>query len=190
MLHELASLNKKIATLQDAQQTTQLASQQQQAFTAFQNQVQALRAEFMKTNADFDAAYNHIRNIRMADLRAYGVPESDISRQLLIEEVRLSENAILNGKNPAAVLYDLAKRHGYTPTAAAAPGAPAPNATAKLEEIQRAQAAARPLSSTPSTPDPEISPEALRNATDTDLNKIVMDAKAWEKLSGRTDYPL
>jgi hypothetical protein len=187
LLHKIETMSKALTEMQ-----TQIADQREQQtqltqFQQFQNQVNALRDEFAKTHADFGDAYNHLRAARTADLKMLGYQPVDIQKTLLQEEVRLSQNAIQQGKNPAEVVYDMAKRHGYAPKAAAPAPAPA-TPDAKLAAIQQGQKGSTQLPSTPQLDD--ITLDGLKGASDADLNKIVHDPAMWAKITGADSYPL
>lgn len=185
MMHQLATVNKTVAQLQAQLVQQQQQSQQLTEFQRFQQQVHTLRNEFVKTTPDFDAAYAHVRDARVADLKMLGYTEDKIQRQLFEEEATLAQNAIKQGRNPAQVVYEMAKRHGYT----AKPGTAAPTPPDnKLASIQQAQAAAKSLPSTPQLE--EITLDGLKAASDSDLNKLVTDDKLWSKIVGADQYPL
>lgn len=188
LMHQLSTVQNKIAEMQ-AQQAQQSTQQQQlTAFQQFQANVQALSKQFAAATPDFDAAYAHVRNARIADLQAYGLTQQKINETIFREEIALAEAAIQQGKNPAAEIYSMAKRHGYQATAPVTPATPQAT-TAKLDAVAAAQNAARSLPSQPNTPT-EITLENLRNASDADLNKLVLDQKMWDQISGRQEYPL
>lgn len=187
MMHQIDTANKRILELQAQVQGQNQQQAQLQQFQQFKSHVESLRDQFIKTAPDFHDAYNHIRNVRMADLRNFGLAEPQIQATLLQDEVALAENAIRTGRNPAEVIYSMAKQHGYNPAAHPA-GAP-PSPAAKVEQIQQAQAAARQLPTHP-TPPGEITLEALKAASDSDLNAMVLDPKAWDKIANKDSYPL
>lgn len=192
MMHRLDQLNKQMVTLQEGLRATQQQSQQANTFTAFQQQVNTMKAEFAKTTPDYDAAASHLRATRIADLRAFGATDAQIAQQLQQEEFSIAAAAVQAGKNPAQVIYEMSKRHGYTPTAAPAPAPgqpPAPAPVASLDAIARAQAAARQLPGAP-TPPTEVTLEGLKAMSETDLNKAVMDPALWAQIGGNTQYPL
>lgn len=186
MMHQLATVNKTVAALQEQLQAQQNQQQQLTQFQQFQAQVGTLRDQFVKTHADFPDAYSHIRNVRIADLKSFGMTEDAIQKALFQEEATLAQQAIRQGKNPAEVVYEMARRHGYvakaTPTAA--PATP----DAKLQSVQAAQAAAKNLPSTPQLED--ITLDGLKAASDADLTKLVNDDKMWAKITGADQYPL
>jgi hypothetical protein len=191
--HKIDTLQKQIETLVASQQQTTEQQEQQARFNAFQNQVRELRDNFVKTTPDFPDAYNYLRDTRAADLKAMGLNDQQVSETLFREEITLSQNAIRNARNPAEVAYEAAKRHGYKPVAAPAPGAPpaSPLAGPDAAAIQRAQAAARNLpAATPAGGDVALTMEGLRAASDADLNKIVMNDAEWKRFTGAGQYPL
>lgn len=187
LLHKLETMGKAVADMQ-----TQLSNQREQdsqlsQFQAFQARVNELRNVFVKTTPDFGDAYQYLRESRATDLKSFGLTPQDIQKTLLQEEISLSQIALQQGKNPAAAVYEMAKRHGYVPKAATPAAAPvAPND--KLNAIQQAQAAAKNLPSTPQLED--ITVEGLKGASDADLNKIVHDPSLWAKITGADQYPL
>lgn len=193
MLHQLDAVNKNVADLQ-----AHIAEQQNQAnntaaFQRFQQQVLTLRDQFATTHADFATAYQHLRDSRMADLRSFGFQEADVQRTVFQEEIALSQAAIQQGKNPAEAIYDMAKRHGYT----AAPGTtpvinntkPATSPDQKLAVIKQGIAGAQP-SLPASRVIEDITAESLRDASDSDLNKLVSDPGAWAKIAGTDKHPI
>lgn len=183
MMHQINQVNRSVAELQaqlnqQTQQNTQLNQLQQ-----FQQQVHQLRDQFVKTAPDFNDAYNHLRNVRAGDLRNYGLPDDQIQQALLQDEIGLAQQAIRFGRNPAQVIYEMAKNHGYTTKTQAAPAAPP---SAKLQHIQQ-----QPSSIPPAVPNTaDITVDGLKAASDSDLNKLVMDDASWSKIVGRDSYPL
>lgn len=187
LMHQIDTANKRILELQNQVQGQNQQQVQLQQFQQFKSHVESLRDQFVKATPDFNSAYEHIRNVRAADLRSVGFSEPQVQQVLLQDEVALAENAIRMGRNPAEVVYNMAKQHGYNPSAhpSGTPSSPA----AKVEQIQQAQAAARQLPAHP-TPPGEVTLEALKAASDTDLNAMVLDAKTWDKIAGKDSYPL
>lgn len=187
MMHKLNLVTKTVTDLQARLVEQQSQQQELSKFQQFQQQVGQLRDQFTKTHADFNDAYNHVRAARVADLKMFGYSEADIQKALFQEEVQLAQNAVRMGKNPAEVVYDMARRHGYTPKVGNAPATPT-TPDAKLQSIQQAQAASKNLPSTPQLE--EITLEGLKGASDADLNKLVADDKLWAKITGADQYPL
>jgi hypothetical protein len=177
LMHEIKTMNGKMAEMEQRMTQGQQMTAQQQQFQAFVENIKAVKAEFIKTTPDFNAAYAHLRNTRMQDLRDVGVPEDQIPQVLLQDELAVAQNAIATGKNPAAVIYGMAKRYGYQ---GAAP-APAAGQT-KLADLKQGLAASTNVP--PATPDPALTVESLKDAGDADLDKIVQDDKQWARVVG------
>jgi hypothetical protein len=182
MMHQLDSVNKTVLELQTKLTQQQTQSNQLLEFQKFQSSVQELKNQFVKTAPDFDAAYKHVRDNRVSDLRTFGLTDPQIQQTLFQEEATLAENAIRNGRNPAEVIYEMAKRHGYTAKQTTE------KAVEKLTKIEQGQASARVL---PKSPVPaDITLAGLKEASDADLSKYVLDPKLWAKIAGGDSYPL
>jgi len=187
MLHQLDAVNKRTADLQATLDAQQNQSAQLNAFQNFQRQVTQLRDQFAAANPDFPTAYDHLRNTRMADLRALGYPEQDVTRQIFQEEIAVSQAALQRGQNPAEAVYEMAKRHGYQ----AKPVAPATPASTgqKLDAIKAGLATS--TANLPRTPvNEELTAESLREASDADLNRLVTDPAAWARIAGTNNHPI
>lgn len=191
MLHQLDAVNKNVADLQAHIASQQTQADNSAAFLRFQQQVLALRDQFATTHADFPAAYQHVRDARMADLRSFGWQEADVQKQIFQEEISLSHTAIQQGKNPAEAIYDMAKRHGYAAAPSTTPvinnAKPPVTPSQKLETIK--QGAANPVLPRSQVTE-EITAESLRDASDSDLNKLVSDPQAWAKIAGTDRHPI
>lgn len=179
--NKLTALHKEITDLrQSSIQTTQ-----QQAYNSFISNVQQLRSEFAKTTTDFQDAYSHLRSVRSQDFRDLGYSEVDIPNILLHEETTLAQRAISNGQNPAKVMYDLAKRHGYTGKQQINPTAVS-TAENKIEQLKAGAESSRMLNR--SQPDQPMRIESLKEASADQLNKLVTDDDLWNKLVGGRAY--
>lgn len=186
LLHQIDKINKSVTELQRSQVEQRSQSEQMAAFNAFKAQVMTLRDEFIKTTPDFQDAYQHLRAARTADLRAFGLSDTDIQKTLFQEEFQLSQSAVKSLRNPAADMYEMAKRHGYVAKAAPTPtAAPA----SKLAVVKQGVETAPP--NLPRTPvNEEITVESLREASDADLNKLVTDPAAWARIAGTSNIPI
>jgi hypothetical protein len=176
MMHQLQQVNANVADLQQKLTQEQQNNLLKQQFEQFTKSVQDMKAVYEKTVPDFADAYSHIRNVRMEDLRSVGVNEADIPKILLQDELNISQAAIQRGKNPAEEMYNMAKRYGYASKAAHI----APDQ--KLANIAKGQQAARQPQR--SSPESELTIEGVKDASDSDLNKMVQDDKLWAKLIG------
>lgn len=178
MMHQLSQVNATVTDLQNKLTQEQQNNLLKQQFEQFTSSVREIKVAYEKTVPDFKDAYEHIRNIRMEDLRAIGVPETEIPKVLLQDELNISQNAIQHGKNPAEEMYNMAKRYGYAAKAVVL------TPEQKLVNIAKGQQTARQPQR--AAPENELTLEGLKDAGDADLNKMVQDDKLWYKLVGGT----
>ena len=181
MMHQLKTVNEAVKNLENQTQQDKHQEQLQKQLNEFVQSVQAAKAEFIKIAPDFPEAYEHIKQIRTADMKALGATDADIKQTLLQDEFRLSENALAKGANPAEEMYKMAKRYGYAPAkpATATSGIAAP---AKMAQLQAGAEAAR--SPGKAAVDVPLTLAGLKDASSADLNKIVQDDKMWANIVG------
>ena len=178
MMHQLNNVNNTVADLQTKLLAQQQVQAQTEALLSFQSSMKAVRDEYVKATPDFDAAYNHLRSVRADDMRVVGIPDTKIQQILLQDEIAIAQTAIRTGKNPAAVMYEMAKRHGY----AAKPSGATPPAS-KLDTLQAGMQAAK-LPPAASQPPADLTLASIKSASDTDLDKLVQSDDAWAKFAG------
>lgn len=176
-----AKLNHLHTELATIKQST-LQTIHQQAFNAFLDNVKALRTEFTSKTPDFQDAYAYIRSVRTDDFRSLGIPEPDIPQYLTQEEIQLAQTAIQSGRNPAQLLYDLAKRHGYTPKSAPSISPTPLPAIDKLAQLKAGTSTTHEPSR--ATPTETLTLETLKDASSSDLDNLVTNDDAWHKLVG------
>ena len=180
MMYQLKQVNSTVADLQAQTATARQQADMQKQVADFVQSVQEAKAEFEKTAPDFPQAYEHIRNIRVTDLRALGADEGSIKQALLQDEFRLTEAALQRGKNPAEEMYNMAKRYGYVPKPAGAATAPA--SATKMQQLQAGQEAAKLPGK--ASMDAPLTLSGLKDASNNDLNKIIQDDKMWASIVG------
>lgn len=113
-----AQFRQEMAALQQQLQGTQ---QHQQATVQHQQLVQAAvaqEAQFRETTPDYDAAVAHFQAVKNAEYAAIGLDDTQRAQQMQRDSTALVQIAIQNGKNPAELLYNMAKALRYTPAAA------------------------------------------------------------------------
>lgn len=100
-------------------------------------------AQFEAKTPDFKAAYNHLLQSRMAELQAMGYDDpQQLHEALQADEMAIAQMALSRGKSAAETLYQLAQQRGYRKAD------DKPQAAAKIETIERGQAANKSLSNT------------------------------------------
>lgn len=113
-----AALKKLEATEQTTTQTREQLAQQHQ-LQQLVTTVQSHEAAFVKTTPDYQDALNHVRTIRMDQLKLFFPQATDaqIGQQLMQEEIQAAAQALQAGVNPAETVYRYAKTLGYQPKA-------------------------------------------------------------------------
>lgn len=133
------------ATQMTAEQQRQM--QQAQQYQAFQSAVNHAEAEFRSSTPDYDQALSHVQASRMAEAKTFveasgGTWDAQAAAQfqqgMVREFAQLAGVALQRGKNPAAVLYELAKSRGYQPATRAA--------EAQLERLEKGLSASKTVS--------------------------------------------
>lgn len=122
---------------QQFDQQGQQLSQQQQLVAAYQADATAFKAKA----PDWDNAYQHfMKSIVEASIEAGATPEQAM-QEMQIQEQRIVATALRNGKSPAEVVFNSAKRWGYQ---AKPPAQPDP--AARMAAMERGQVAAKTTS--------------------------------------------
>lgn len=86
----------------------------QQEYESFLKEYQKSAREFSAQTPDFEDAYRFLLERRAAEYRTLGYPDSKIDAYLAQEEMSVAQHALNTGKNPADLIYSLAKIRGYT----------------------------------------------------------------------------
>lgn len=129
-------------------QARQLAEQQrkmqeaEQGFRSFASTVSSAEEQFRQQAQDYDDAVEFVRNSRYSEARAvYEANGVEINqehdraiRQAITQEfATLAANALQNGRNPASVLYTLAKARGFS----GSQPAPTANMDSKVARLEK-----------------------------------------------------
>ncbi len=128
--------------------------------------------EFAAKQTDFPLAYKHLMADRDAELQELGfVDAANRHRILQAEEQGIVAQALQNGKNPAEVLYAVAKRRGFKGGAGTAE-----DAETKIETLRKGANASNPTAGGGGNAEPPMSLEALARMSDEDFDKN------WDKI--------
>ena len=81
----------------------------------FAQTLQAAEAAFVKETPDYYDALNHVRQVRVQQLKlmAPGITDQQIAQAIGNEEMNLSMQLARDGRNPITTVYELAKAYGY-----------------------------------------------------------------------------
>lgn len=109
------------------QQHVQVSAQQQQLAV----EVNAAEASFRQAEPNYDAALNHFNTVKVAEYMAFGMNELQARQQLARDYQGVALGAKQTNRNPAEVMFGIAKALGFKPAApAVVPGNGTPAAGA------------------------------------------------------------
>ena len=140
--------------------------------------IDGLEKEFAGKNPDYLVALEHLKTSRLAQHTLIGVPEAEARKAIADELTWAVQNALKSNKNPAEVVYNLAKSMGYSKKESNTV------ATQTLKELARAQQNNRTLAELPGeTGKDEMDVDAANAMNDDEFDKqFVGDDKAFERL--------
>lgn len=93
-------------------------------------------ARFRQQQPDFPNAVSHYIQSRVAEMKAFGVPEEQAGQALAQEAQQLLLTAAQAGQSPAQIMYAMAQARGYQPQQAPNPAA-GQYATAQQDNVYR-----------------------------------------------------
>lgn len=171
----------------------QFAARQQ--FEAFAAHVSTREQQFATANPDYYEATEHLHNALASFFEEQGLDPEQAKVQAGNAAHSLAVNAVNNRRDPAAAAYNLAKKYGWQPKAAAPPasgekatperGADGKFVAAqeKIATVAKGQAAAKSLGAASGTAPENDGLSALLRAAD-DPTSSDFDG-LWEKTFGR-----
>lgn len=148
---------------------------------------QAKEAEYIKTTApDYNDASTHLRNIRDAQLIAYGITDPMERGNIIAQDaITIAANALSQNKNPADIIYNMAKASGYVAKAKDEPK-PAdvgPSETEKVKMAAAGQKAGASLQHINGSAPPVkgVSVSMLNQMSDEEFHEATKTPAAWQK---------
>lgn len=141
---DLASLKKLARHLvSQTESETQADAQTQQRTQALQtvsNTMKEYENDFRELTPDYDKAAQHFMNARLEELKDTGLDGAALATAMQNDFAGIVARTVAAGKDPAEIIYNMAKRRGFTSTETFQRDA------AKLETIEKGQAQSRTLS--------------------------------------------
>lgn len=154
-----AVIKAYIERQQAEQRQGQQQTAQQKQFQQINTRMQEFEADFKDLNPDYDDAAKHFREARIMELSEQGYEGEELTDALRTELIGLVARTLQSGKDPAEVVYKLAKNRGFG-TEARKEVVDTPSK--KLQTIERGQKASRSLSTmSGKTGDGELSIESI-----------------------------
>lgn len=168
-INDIASL-KKLAKVLVGQTAEDAAAQNQtamrdKALNTVATTMKEYEDDFKELNPDYDKAAQHFMTARMEELKDTGLDGAQLNVAMQNDFAGIVTRSIAAGKDPAEIIYNMSLRRGFQ----------AQKTNAKLETIQRGQAASRSL------PGGGTSTGALSAGKVAELSGAAFDA-AFEKL--------
>jgi hypothetical protein len=164
--------------LQQQHQTEQQRQQDyelNQRYQAFVNQCAEAVEEFKKSTPDYLDAYGYLKETRVKEFEALGYNQKQISQLIHDDEAAIAANAFQSGKNPAELIYNLAKTRGFqTPTQKQ-------QAEQKMQQINKGVQMSKSLNSAGGKVSNDISLDALAQMSNDEFESFV--AKNWDKVA-------
>lgn len=171
---------EEVKVLSEFKRQVESQAAQSQAIQAVMGQASRLETEFEKDTPDYQTASDFLRASRAQELSAFGLDQFRVRQILAAEKLQLAHAALQQGRNPAEVVYALAKMRGYAPKATSGNGAaPGEGEAAKLARIAKGQEAGASLGAASGAAPGKTGIEALLAMSDaefsTALDKMSVD---------------
>jgi hypothetical protein len=167
------ALQAKLDRIEQGQQAEHFERQLTTAAVAAEHQ-------FKTTTPDYDEAIKHLINARGSELSALGYQRQQAIEIMQAESKQLTTQSLQSGRNPAQVLYELAKVRGY------APKAQAPKAEQKMDTLESGNRAASGIDNVAGRQQKSVSLQSLIEMDDDEFYKISSSPKAFRRLFGET----
>lgn len=171
---------EEVKVLSDFKRQVEAQAVQSQAIQAVMGHASNLETEFTKATPDYQAASDFLRDARARELGAFGLDPFRVRQILAAEKLQLAHASLQQGRNPAEIVYALAKMRGYAAkNAANRADAAGGGEAAKLARIAKGQEAGVSLGSASGAAPGKTGIEALLAMSDgefaTALNKMSAD---------------
>lgn len=121
---------------------TKQQTAQERQFNQINTRMQEYESDFKEQNPDYDDAAKHFREKRMEELAEQGYEGDELTSALRTELVGLVARTLHAGKDPAEVVYKLARNRGF---GGELRKEVVDTASKKLQTIERGQKAGRSL---------------------------------------------
>lgn len=178
--HENEQLRKGLSELQDKIAKQEQAGVQNAKVNEHASLVTAKEQAFAKEHPDYFKAADYVAEVWREEFREAGFEEAEIPKLVFHKSLTTTAKAVQASKDPASVIYNIAKRYGF-----AAPQKDRPkddkkgDGESKLKQIEKGLEAAKGNSGG-SGPD-DMSLASLASMDDQQIDKLVNDKDWWNK---------
>lgn len=167
------ALDRRLAELATGANQATEQQRQMQAVAELQAWGQAQEVQFAQSTPDYQAAIEHLRAAKEAELRAVGIEDPvQIAGMIRQAVINTADVARRNGRNFAEVLYATSKANGFTGNSPTAARAPATSVDSAAERLIRGNDMATTLGSTGAAPRGEPAATAIANMSDGEFEAL------------------
>ena len=140
------------------------AQQQQQHFAKLSRDMAEAEEDFRAEHPDYDDAMKHFKTSLLGELEDEGFSGQELKREFESKLITLVDRALSNGRDPAQIVYNRAKKYGFASSEVDA-------ATKKLQAIGRSNGASKAPAS--SGAKAELTIEAVNKLSGSAFDKAV-----------------
>jgi hypothetical protein len=179
----IGATKQKLEALEKVTEETHKTNQEMQQFQEQQRIATSIKQHedaFKAQTPDYDDAFNHIINLRTNELKIMGYNDQQIADTIAQGAFGIGVSALQQGKNPAQVLYEMAKNYGYK-TPEAEPEKKDTTAEKTIEELEKGQEATKKVGAGEAPKEGELTLAEIMKLDGDEFDK------AWDKYqkSGR-----
>jgi len=139
-----------------------------------------MEAEFQAQHPDYSEAYKYLEDISTKYIKGtYGVDDTGAKQAILREQMNLTANALQQGRNPAEVVYEMAKGLGWENN----------NNDVPLVNNRPTRQAPVSLSGSPARGKARFNLAALADEDPETFNQIATNPDKWEEYMIRMGHP-
>lgn len=169
---QFTKLSQQIEAIQNGQVQTQQMTEQQRLMQHITDQVKAFTTE----HPDYGKAFVYLKDSRLADYKLLGYSDKEANEAVQNEHGEITKRAVIGNKNPASLVYDMAKKYGYKAEAVVAVKE---EPAAKIARIKEGLKAAEPEAERAVTQG-KLTVSNLREASNKELDEMV--EKRWDEM--------
>lgn len=172
-------IQKQIAELREKGENTARESSNIEKAQLIERHVLSQVEAFTKEHSDYPQAFKFVANARLAQYKTLGYSQQEAHAALDQDNNLIVQRAIQSQKNPAEMIYSLAKQFGYKGVATQTPR----DAEKTLENIRKGQESAKTLERAVQPGTVNITASSLKDMSERELDKMVRDD--WDAIFGR-----
>ena len=169
-------LKDEVDQLKKDRDAFQQQTQQVQLGQAIDGRLNSSEIAFAKEHADYSEAAKHLADIIHKNLAVVGVPQERHDMAFKQEVRNITIAAAKAGKEPAELIYEMAKNYGYSQKK------PDTKSEEKIETLKKGEEASKSLGSGGKGEAGALSLDSLARMDDDDFAVLVADDKKWKQI--------